>query len=113
MAMMPGNCALDLGKRISRRHFFSDCRVGLGAMALACLLDRDGARAAEPASVRVLPSSHPRPRPGGAIHLFWAGGPSQLDLFDPKPALRRLDGQEVPKELVADKRYAFIRKDAK
>jgi hypothetical protein len=106
---------------LTRRHFFSECRVGVGAMALAWLLQGERARA-EPAAggpeaASPRPSSvrppHFRPRARSVIHLFMAGGPSQLDLFDPKPALRKHDGQVVPQELVKDKRYAFIRRDAK
>jgi hypothetical protein len=101
----------------TRRHFFRDCRVGIGAFALAELLHRSGLGAAEPAAVASGPlAPRPaqfRPRAKSVIYLFMAGAPSQLDLFDPKPALRRHDDQVVPPELVKDKRYAFIRKDAK
>ena len=47
------------------------------------------------------------------IFLFMAGGPSQLELFDPKPKLQELDGQVIPESFVANKRFAFIKKDAK
>jgi uncharacterized protein (DUF1501 family) len=46
------------------------------------------------------------------IFLFMAGAPSQLDLFDFKPVLRKYDGQPIPAEVVKDQRYAFIRPDA-
>ncbi|MCA9207177.1 MAG: DUF1501 domain-containing protein, partial [Planctomycetales bacterium] len=47
------------------------------------------------------------------IFLFMAGGPSQLELFDPKPKLNELDGQVIPESYVANQRFAFIKKDAK
>ena len=106
-----------LAASVSRRHFLAECRVGLGKVALACLLGR-GALSAADASPEHAPNGLPRaphfrPRARSVIHLFMAGGPSQLDLFDPKPALQMHDGEQVPEELVKDKRYAFIRKDAK
>jgi hypothetical protein len=45
--------------------------------------------------------------------MFMAGGPSQLELFDDKPKLRELDGQVVPPSYVKNKRFAFIKGDAK
>jgi uncharacterized protein (DUF1501 family) len=46
------------------------------------------------------------------IHLFMAGAPSQLDLFDAKPALARLEGKPLPPSVIGGQRYAFIRPDA-
>jgi hypothetical protein len=98
-------------KAITRRHFFSDCRIGIGALALAGLLAGRRAEARSgPLSAR---APHIAPRATSVIHLFMAGAPSQLELFDHKPLLERHDGQVVPRELVEDKRYAFIRHDAK
>lgn len=103
----------------TRRHFFHDCRVGLGAMALGSLL-RDEARAEPPlppASIRTASAAakvpHFAPRAKHVIFLFMAGGPSQIDLFDEKPKLRELHGQTIPASYVANKRFAFIRGDAK
>ena len=60
------------------------------------------------------------PAPGGfpakaknVIFLFMAGGPSQLELFDYKPKLQELNGQVIPESYVKNKRFAFIKKDAK
>jgi hypothetical protein len=98
----------------ARRHFLRDCTVGLGSMALGSLLERDGF-AQSPGAVNPL-----RARPGhfpakakNVIFLFMAGGPSHLELFDPKPTLQRLDGQVVPSSFTAGRRFAFIRPDAK
>src|SRR5205823_6588813 len=97
---------------ISRRHFFRDCTVGLGGMALTSLLARE---ATATASVNPLQSrsGHFPGRAKSVIFLFMAGGPSQLELFDLKPELKRLDGQVVPQSFTQGKRFAFIRPDAK
>src|SRR5688500_16415477 len=87
-------------RAVTRRHFFQDCRVGLGSIALASLLADGGLQAEENAG----PSTNPiAPRPPhyaakakSVIFLFMAGGPSQLELFDYKPKLQELDGQVVP-----------------
>ncbi|MCI0684306.1 MAG: DUF1501 domain-containing protein [Gemmataceae bacterium] len=99
---------------LTRRHFFRDCSVGLGSMALASLLERDAA-AQSPSAANPL-----RPRPGhfpakakAVIFLFQCGGPSHLELFDHKPTLNRLDGQVVPASFTQGRRFAFIRPDAK
>ena len=56
---------------------------------------------------------HPPARAKNIIYIFLAGGVSQLDTFDPKPELARLDGQLCPDELYAGKRLAFIRSHPK
>ena len=93
----------------TRRHFFGRCGVGLGAIALASLL-ADGALAAGTKPVNPL-----APKPGhfpakvkSVIYLFMAGGPSQLELFDYKPALQKYDGQPAPESLLKGKRFAFM-----
>jgi hypothetical protein len=106
---------------ITRRHFFADCRVGVGAMALATLLGREGSAAVPSARAAAnLRGSHPLAprethfpaRAKSVIFLFMAGGPSQLELFDHKPKLQDLDGQVIPESYVAGKRFAFLKKDA-
>jgi hypothetical protein len=93
--------------KITRRHLFQDCAVGVGAMALASLLKDAEAAAATPAR------THFTPRAKSVIFLQMAGGPSQMDLFDPKPKLQELSGQQVPKSLVDGKRFAFLKADQK
>jgi hypothetical protein len=98
---------------LARRHFFRDCTVGLGGIALAGLFGQDAA--ADQPSVNPL-RARPGHFPGRAkavIFLFMAGGPSHLELFDPKPVLNRLDGQTVPESFTRGRRFAFIRPDAK
>src|SRR5690349_19223597 len=85
----------------TRRHFFGDAGLSLGSMALASMLGSD-ARAAFPVKQVEAPSPlSPKPphfagKAKRVIYLFMAGGPSQLELFDPKPKLQELDGQVVP-----------------
>jgi hypothetical protein len=103
----------------SRRDFFCGCASGIGAVALASLLQEDGLLAAEKAPggkedlARPLAPKAPHfaPKAKRCIFIFMDGGPSQLDLFDPKPKLKRLDGQLIPQSLVKDLRFAFIRKE--
>jgi hypothetical protein len=90
---------------ISRRRFFAHLGSGLAGMALAELLAADAAVASpsdsphpagEPAhDVQPRPPHFP-PRARAVIQLFMHGGPSQVDLFDPKPALDRYDGKGFP-----------------
>jgi uncharacterized protein (DUF1501 family) len=92
----------------TRRHFFSECGIGIGKMALASLC-AEGAFAAQGTAPRV---PHHKPRAKHVIHLFMAGAPSQLELFDYKPGLIKIEGQPLPPSLLENQRYAFIRKDA-
>ena len=101
----------------TRRHFFGHCRVGLGSLALASLLSDSWLRAADSAKSAGNPMAPKGGHfPGKAKHvifMFMAGGPSQLELFDPKPKLQELSGQVVPPSYVENKRFAFIKGDAK
>ena len=86
-------------------------------MALASMLARRGSRGDRAAWTRRI-RWRPRPPHFAAkakrvIFLFMAGGPSQLELFDYKPKLQELDGQIVPPEYTKNKRFAFIKGDAK
>ncbi len=98
--------------RISRRHFLGDCGVGVGKIALAGLLSgslRAGSRADRPLAPK---APHFPGKAKAVIHLFMAGAPSQLELFDPKPELSRLEGKPLPPSIIGDQRYAFIQPDA-
>jgi hypothetical protein len=107
----------------TRRHFFEECGIGVGKMALAALLGdaiapgagRARALGASPdlSSGQMAPKPpHFAPKAKRVIHLFMAGAPSQLDLFDFKPALARLEGRPLPPSVIGGQRYAFIRSDA-
>jgi hypothetical protein len=98
---------------ITRRHFFQECRVGLGGIALASLLSADAGATGRATNPLAPQPTHFPPRAKRVIFLFMAGGPSQLELFDYKPKLQELDGQTVPASFVENKRFAFIKRDAK
>jgi len=93
------NCHhIDFG--MSRRDFFGRFALGLGGAALGSLLAQD-AGAATPEGVPnpfrgILAAPHHAPRAKRIIFLFMSGGPSQLDLFDSKPLLNRMNGQDLP-----------------
>src|SRR5215218_181894 len=108
------NLPHEYAKAVTRRHFFRDCAVGLGAIALADLLARDRARgetpgAQAPGSPLAPRKPHHPARAKAVIYLHMAGSPSQLDLFDYKPELVKFNGKPCPKEYLEGKRFAFIR----
>jgi hypothetical protein len=96
----------------TRRHFFRDCAVGLGAVALADLLGKGrAAGAAEPVSTGNPLAPRPAHFPARArsvIYLFMAGGPSQLELFDHKPKLHEYNNQPIPESFIKGRRFAFM-----
>lgn len=102
---------------VTRRHFFQECGIGVGKIALAGLLSealtsRSFASTADVNNPLAPRPSHFLPKAKRVIHLFMAGAPSQLDLFDRKPELTRLEGQPLPESVIRGQRYAFIRPDA-
>jgi hypothetical protein len=104
----------------ARRFFLKDCGIGLGKFALAGLLTdqlRGQSTAVSPNASQANDPLAPRPPhfPGKAkavIHLFMAGAPSHLELFDYKPALSQMDGKPLPASVTEGQRLAFIRADA-
>jgi hypothetical protein len=80
----------------SRRQFLAQAGGGFGALALASLLNDDHARAASITSADGPKKPHFQPRAKRVIWLFMHGGPSHVDLFDPKPDLAKLAGQPLP-----------------
>jgi hypothetical protein len=81
----------------SRRRFLQRAGAGFGVLALASLLRQEGLLAAEAPSGPLAPRQpHYPPRAASVIFLFMSGGPSHVDLFDPKPDLIRLAGQPIP-----------------
>src|SRR3954465_4341015 len=95
-------------RQVTRRWFFQECGVGLGALALRSLLGDRPAGAAEVANPLAPRAPHFAPKAKRVIFLFQAGAPSHLELFDDKPQLRKFDGTLPPAELVKDYRAAFI-----
>jgi hypothetical protein len=104
---------------VARREFLGGAGLSIGSMALGALLAQDGVFAAAPRNAKgdtnpLAPRPpHFPPKIKSVIHLFMAGGPSQLELFDPKPKLQELEGQQIPESYVANKRFAFLKPDAK
>src|SRR5947209_375332 len=99
----------DLPSNASRRHFLASQGMGLGGLALTWLLHRDGAVAApaKPSLERPVYDLKPKlppapPRARAMISLFMQGGPSHLDLFEPKPELTRRDGAIFTGEIKFD-----------
>ena len=72
---------------ISRRQFLTHSSTGIGATALASLLESDGLGAS---------GFHFAPKAKRVIYLFQSGGPSQMDLFDPKPRMQAMFDQDLP-----------------
>ncbi len=85
----------------TRRSFLNECAGGIGAIALWHLLAHDGY--ARPVTSKAK----------SVIFLFMEGGPSQIDLFDSKPEMRKWDGQPLPDSMREGLRFAFIKPTAK
>src|ERR1700678_531903 len=101
-------------REITRRWFFEQCGVGLGAAALAQLLVESGYAAAGAATDPLAPKApHFAPKAKHVIFLFMAGAPSHLELFDYKPQLAKFDGTLPPPELLKGYRSAFINPNSK
>ncbi|MGG7664782.1 DUF1501 domain-containing protein [Dyadobacter sp. BHUBP1] len=92
-------------EQLSRRNFLSKTSLGLGAAAMASLLNADnslakkvGEKGAEAAG---LPIGHPHfpPKAKRVIYLFQSGAPSQLELFDYKPKLEEMWGKDLPESV--------------
>jgi len=88
---------------LSRRDFFGKFAMGVGGVALMNLMQRSAR--AEPLAVTpsdfrgVLGAPHFAPKAKRIIYLFMAGGPSQHDLFDYKPKLNAMNGQDLPESI--------------
>src|SRR6202000_2800946 len=103
----------------SRRHFLKESAMGLGGLALGALLgcNRPAGATAGTSDAISFDPAHPLtpklpPFAGKAksvIYLHMAGAPSQLELFDYKPELLKMDGQDCPPSLLAGKGVVFIR----
>jgi hypothetical protein len=113
--------------KLARRKFLTSTASGVGLAALATMFRENGLLAAEysggkdltspaakltksndPLAVR---SPHFTPRAKRCICIFLEGGPSQMDLFDPKPDLNKLNGQPLPESMTKNVRFAFLQKD--
>ena len=83
----------------TRRQFFGRTATGIGPAALSCLLSGQGYAATQgtAAGAGGLPNlPHFAPKAKRVIYMFQSGAPSQIDLFDHKPMLRKFHGQDLP-----------------
>jgi hypothetical protein len=93
------NFCNNINVAFSRREFFGRFALGMGGAALTTLLNRDAGAAAAAAPNPfngILDSPHVAPKAKRVIYLFMSGGPSQHDLFDHKPLLNKMNGQDLP-----------------
>ena len=98
---------------LTRRQFFSKSAVGLGTAALASLLDRDLVAAiasgAGSSGTRGLPGvPHFAPKAKRVIYMLQNGAPPHLDMFDYKPGLEKLRGQEIPESVHKNQRLSTM-----
>jgi uncharacterized protein (DUF1501 family) len=93
-------------QHITRRHFLRDCRTGIGAAALASLLNSESAASPRGNPLAVKPPHFPA-KANAVIYLHMAGSPPHLDLLDYKPELVKRDGQPCPEDFIKGKRFAF------
>jgi len=100
----------DFLQQRTRRHFFNQCGMGVGAIALADMLadSTSGSDAAHSSNPLAPKPTHFPARAKRVIYLFMAGGPSQLDMFEHKPMLNQLNGQPIPQSYLEGKRFAFM-----
>ncbi len=99
---------------VTRRHFLQRGGLGIGGMALAslmspgssaCLAQQDNSAADSLAGKKPMHTAKAK----SIIYLHMAGSPSQLELFEHKPALQKFHGKECPQEYLEGKRFAFIK----
>jgi len=94
--------------QMSRRDLLSRSAHGIGAMALWNLLAQD-----RPLPASTLGQPHFPPKAKNVIFIFMSGGPSHLDLFDPKPKMAALHGEPVPESLTMSLADPLIRTSAR
>ena len=84
--------------RVSRRRLFGSAGMGIGGVALAALLGREG-RAAGPVIAGLPDLPHHPPKAKRVVMLWQGGGPSHVDLYDPKPVMHERAGQDIPESV--------------
>ncbi|MFO0927484.1 MAG: DUF1501 domain-containing protein [Gemmataceae bacterium] len=95
---------------LTRRQFFGRSALGIGVPALASLLARDGlAASTERNRIGGLPAlPHFAPKAKRVIYLFQNGAPTHVDLFDYKPMLTKMRGQQIPDSVVGGARFSTM-----
>ncbi len=103
----------EIKKQVTRRWFFKECGVGLGAIALRSLLSESAMASVTGVNPMVPRKPHFTGKAKRVIYLFMAGAPSHLELFDYKPELAKFNGTLPPAELLKGYRAAFINPSSK
>ena len=98
-----------------RRCLLSNAFRGVSGLALASMLAEDGLLAMEDLaseSDALLGKPHFAAKAKQCIFFFMWGGPSQIDLFDPKPMLNKHHGEPIPEAIAKDAKFAFVQKES-
>ena len=108
----------DFMKIQTRRSFLTDCAGGIGAIGLWQLMASEGRAATLGGSLPEINPLKPKPpqfapKAKNVIFFFMEGAPSHLDLFDPKPEMKKWDGQPLPGSMTKNLKLAFIKPNAK
>ena len=93
----------------NRRRFLKTVAGGIGSIALADLLHADSPGPENPLAPK---KPHFPAKAKSVIFMFMEGGPSQMDLFDPKPELQKWSGKPLPESMTKDMKLAFIKPNA-
>ncbi|HWE94134.1 MAG TPA: DUF1501 domain-containing protein [Tepidisphaeraceae bacterium] len=97
-----------LRSALTRRTFLRRTSAGLGAAALAALLNPGQAAASAPPGLGILGPPHFAPKAKRVIYLFQSGGPSHMDLFDYKPVLQQMHQKDLPKSVMGEQRVTLM-----
>ncbi|MCC6589652.1 MAG: DUF1501 domain-containing protein [Bryobacterales bacterium] len=96
----------------NRRSFLTDVACGIGSMAFGDMLHADGRTPAAMPNPMAPRKPHFEGKAKSVIFLFMEGGPSQMDLFDPKPELQKWHGKPAPESIVKQLQLAFTKPNA-
>ncbi len=92
----------------TRRHFLRGCSLGLAGMWLGSKAGAASVMKKDPANPLRTSQPHFAAKAKRVIYLHMAGSPSQLELFDHKPELSKIDGRDCPQSFLEGKQFAFI-----
>ncbi len=102
------NPAMERIRQQTRRQFLQDAQLGVGALALSSLGGQLAMGATSPVENPLAPKApHFAAKAKRVIYLHLTGSPPHLDLYDYKPELVRLSGQDAPESFIKGKRFAF------
>ena len=105
---------VDGSQTATRREFFGQCGLSVGALGLATLLGRGAAAERDKRTGPLAPRPpHFTPKAKAVIYLFMAGGPPHMDILDPKPFLEKQNGQELPDSVRGMQRITLMTRNQK